>query len=252
MRALRIENEQLRQRLERMERRVRGGDASPSSSPRPPVTVASPAAKTIASPVSHRTETAVQKRSRKRSADTGADRPQLPEMKIIKLEMPSAPTTSTTTDLSLSRRLHSYAGSEFLLDNLTDEIFAESDESFTSPTGYPASACSERPANGVGSGDADSRLMLNHKRDHKQTITTTATPTDPSLGRGDEQEELKGALLTPATTTAARKKSSQKVLTSDKGGGATAKLSRKGAAGRRSGRLPSRPSITVSVSGRRI
>ncbi len=145
MRVLRAENERLRQRLERMERRVRGADVSPSSpaaaSPRPPVRIAAAATLTstpVAPPPLVR-ENAIADNNNKRwgaqkrtaaeaalSASDADHRQQQPSAaKMIKLEA------------DVSRHIPAYGGSsrcDFPLahcDNLTDEIFAESDESFS-------------------------------------------------------------------------------------------------------------------------
>jgi hypothetical protein len=147
MRVLRAENERLRQRLERMERRVRGADVSPSSpaaaSPRPPVRIAAAATLTstpVAPPPLVR-ENALADNNNKRwkaqkrtaaeaalsASDADHHRQQQPSSaaKMIKLEA------------DVSRHIPAYGGSsrcDFPLahcDNLTDEIFAESDESFS-------------------------------------------------------------------------------------------------------------------------
>jgi hypothetical protein len=144
MRVLRAENERLRQRLERMERRVRGVDVSPSSpaaaSPRPPVRIAAAATLTstpVAPPPLVR-ENAIADNNNKRwgaqkrtaaeaalSASDADHRQQPSAAKMIKLEA------------DVSRHIPAYGGSsrcDFPLahcDNLTDEIFAESDESFS-------------------------------------------------------------------------------------------------------------------------
>jgi hypothetical protein len=170
MRVLRAENERLRQRLERMERRVRGGaDVSPSSpaaaSPRPPVRIAAAATLTstpVAPPPLVR-ENAIADNNNKRwgaqkrtaaeaalsasDADHRQQQPPSSAAKIIKLEA------------DVSRHIPAYGGSsrcDFPLahcDNLTDEIFAESDESFSycCSTATPAAAVPDthRAINGV-------------------------------------------------------------------------------------------------------
>ena len=166
MRVLRAENERLRQRLERMERRVRGGaDVSPSSpaaaSPRPPVRIAAAATLTstpVAPPPLREKPIAdnnnkrwgAQKRTAVEAALSASDadhRQQPSAAKMIKLEA------------DVSRHIPAYGGSsrcDFPLahcDNLTDEIFAESDESFSycCSTATPAAAVPDthRAINGV-------------------------------------------------------------------------------------------------------
>jgi hypothetical protein len=243
MRALRIENEQLRQRLERMERRVRGvGDISPAASPRPLVSSAA-TTKTATStpPVAPLVlETSVQggKRSRKRSAEVVSDRNRAqPPTKMIKLE--------TEAESSLSHRLHRYAASssDFPLDNLTDEIFTESDESFTTATPYRSViAEDERPLNGAAA--AEGRLG-------DKSSCEPSTFGKSQKGHKEEEEE-DGNDSVAASRPSSHKKLSQKLYSAGEKGGlvGTAKLPRKG--GRRSvGRPPSRPSITISLQGTR-
>jgi hypothetical protein len=170
MRVLRAENERLRQRLERMERRVRGGaDVSPSSpaaaSPRPPVRIAAAAATLTSTPVAppplvrenaiadnNNKRWGAQKRTAAEAALSASDadhrqqQPPSSAAKIIKLEA------------DVSRHIPAYGGSsrcDFPLahcDNLTDEIFAESDESFSYCCTAPAAAAvpdTHRAINGV-------------------------------------------------------------------------------------------------------
>ena len=240
MRALRIENEQLRQRLERMERRVRGGDISPVSSPRPPsvktASAAIPATPTAveATPSVHNSN----KRTRKRSAEAvSADTEhRQPATKMIKLEMPA-----TNVSFSSSRRNipTAYSGGSsrcdfplaHCLDNLTDEIFAESDESFS--TSYDAPAAEGFRPNGVVDGDYhESRLDDDRKSDY---------PAPGGQQRDEVEEENNKSAVVAAADRPAKKLSSQKLLEVE------AKLVKKRSRG--AGRPPSRPSITLSVPG---
>jgi hypothetical protein len=147
MRVLRAENERLRQRLERMERRVRGGaDVSPSSpaaaSPRPPVRIAAAATLTstpVAPPPLVR-ENAIADNNNKR---WGAQKRSAAEAALSasdadrRQQQPSSAAKMIKLEADVSRHIPAYGGSsrcDFPLahcDNLTDEIFAESDESFS-------------------------------------------------------------------------------------------------------------------------
>jgi hypothetical protein len=149
MRVLRAENERLRQRLERMERRVRGGaDVSPSSpaaaSPRPPVRIAAAAAATLTStpvaPPPLVRENAIADNNNKR---WGAQKRTAAEAALSasdtdhRQQPPSSAAKMIKLEADVSRHIPAYGGSsrcDFPLahcDNLTDEIFAESDESFS-------------------------------------------------------------------------------------------------------------------------
>ncbi len=186
MRVLRAENERLRQRLERMERRVRGGaDVSPSSpaaaSPRPQVRIAAAATLTstpVAPPPLVRENAladnnnkrwGAQKRTAAEAALSASDadhRHKPSAAKMIKLEA------------DVSRHIPAYGGSsrcDFPLahcDNLTDEIFAESDESFSycCSTATPAAAVPDthRAINGLEAAAAVTAVVTPPSLKHEQ------------------------------------------------------------------------------------
>jgi hypothetical protein len=194
MRVLRAENERLRQRLERMERRVRGADVSPSSpaaaSPRPPVRIAAAAAATLTStPVAPRPlvrENAIADNNNKR---WGAQKRTAAEAALSasdadhRRQPPSSAAKMIKLEADVSRHIPAYGGSsrcDFPLahcDNLTDEIFAESDESFS----YCCSAATAAAPAAV----PDTHRAINGV---EAAAAVTAVVTPPSLSLKHEPD----------------------------------------------------------------
>jgi len=215
MRVLRIENERLRQRLERMERRVRGeASPSPAASPRPAVAAAGgrtaraavPLAASSAPPtnaVAPYVETTGKRSAEKRTAEAekiferGA-----PAQKMIKLEA------------DVCRQMPAFSSTRFDLpyDNLTDEIFTESDENFSycsavaatpnyrsngslegavAPPKLPISGQLDRSDTGRFSGPPHLKVEKEHDEEDDEEATAAARNSGKSQKLSSRGEKLK-------------------------------------------------------------
>jgi hypothetical protein len=222
-----------------MERRVRGGaDVSPSSpaaaSPRPPVRIAAAAATLTSTPVAppplrenaaadnNNKRWGAQKRTAAEAALSAgdADRRQQP---------PSAPAKMIKLEADVSRHIPAYGGRsrcDFPLahcDNLTDEIFAESDESFSYCCTAPAAAAvpdTHRAINGV-----------------EAAAAVTAVVTPPSLSLKHEPDTADDVVERRRVVTGGVKNSGQLLKLSSVASGEKVK--------RRGGRPSSHQSLTA-------
>jgi hypothetical protein len=240
MRVLRAENERLRQRLERMERRVRGGaDVSPSSpaaaSPRPPVRIAATATLTstpVAPPPLVRENPIADNNNKRWGAQkrTAAEAALSASDADHRRQQPSSAAKMIKLEADVSRHIPAYGGSsrcDFPLahcDNLTDEIFAESDESFsyccTPATAAAAVPDTHRAINGV-----------------EAAAAVTAVVTPPSLSLKHEPDTADDVVERRRVVTGGVKSSGQLLKQSSVASGEKVK--------RRAGRPSSHQSLAA-------